>query len=200
MDKPHCAMIDMVFELKGEALPVSYPFALWDELVRCAPQLANNDLAGIIPLRTAESGENALLPKRAKLAIRLPQALAEIVSNLSGRELDISGNTLRLGAGQPRQIQPHATLHAQLVTGADDEAGFLKEMQACLDAMSIQAGLICGRRRTLSDNSHTLSGHSLVIYDLAPEASLHLQSAGLGAGRRFGCGIFMPYKIISGMV
>jgi len=122
MDKSHCAMIDMVFELEGEALPTSYPFALWNELVRCAPQLANDDLVGIIPLRTAESGEKVLLPKRAKLAIRLPQALAEIVSGLSGRELDISGNTLRLGTGRPRQIQFHSTLYAQLVTGADDEA------------------------------------------------------------------------------
>ena len=199
MDKLPCAMIDMVFELEGEALPTSYPFALWDELVRCAPQLANDDLVGIIPLRTVQSGENMLLPKRAKLAIRLPQAQTGIVTGLTGRELDISGNTLRLGAGQPRQIQPHATLHAQLVIGADDEASFLKEMQGHLDAMGIRAGLICGGRRTLSDNGRTLSGHGLVIYDLAPEASLHLQSTGLGAGRRFGCGIFMPYKIISGL-
>ncbi|OGT05635.1 MAG: hypothetical protein A2143_04270 [Gallionellales bacterium RBG_16_57_15] len=65
--------------------------------------------------------------------------------------------------------------------------------------MSIQGRLICGRQQTLSDNSHSLIGHSLVIYDLAPEASLHLQNAGLGAGRQFGCGIFMPYKIISGL-
>lgn len=199
MDKSHCAMIDMVFELNGEALPTSYPFALWDGLVRCTPQLANDDLVGIIPLRTVQSDENMLLPKRVKLAIRLPQALAEIISDLSGRELDISGNKLRLGACQPRSIQPHPTLHAQLVIGTDDEAGFLKEIQAGLDAMNIRGRLICGKRQTLSDNSRTLIGHSLVIYDLAPEASLHLQYAGLGAGRRFGCGIFVPYKIISGL-
>ena len=199
MDKLPCTMIDMMFELKGEALPASYPFALWDELVRCAPQLAHNDSVGILPLRTVPSGENMLLPKRAKLAIRLPQALAEIVSVLTGRELDISGNKLRLGACQPRPIQPHPTLHAQLVIGTDDEAGFLKERQADLEAMNIQGRLICGKRQTLSDNSHTLTGHSLVIYDLAPSASLHLQHAGLGAGRHFGCGIFMPYKIISGL-
>lgn len=199
MDKSHCAMIDMVFELKGDALPTSYPFALWDELVRYAPQLANDDLAGIIPLRTVQSGENMLLPKRAKLAIRLPQAQAEIITVLTGRELNISGNKLRLGACQPRPIQSHSTLHAQLVIGTDDEAGFLKEIQADLDAMNIQGRLICGKRQTLSDNSHTLIGHSLVIYDLAPSASLHLQCAGLGAGRRFGCGIFVPYKIISGL-
>lgn len=199
MDKLPCAMIDMVFELEGEALPIAYPFALWDELVQCAPQLANDDLVGVIPLRTVQSGENMLLPKRAKLAIRLPQAQTGIVSGLTGRELDISGNKLRLGTCQPRPIQPHSTLHAQLVIGTDDEADFLEETRADLEAMSIQGRLICGRRQTLSDNSHSLIGHSLVIYDLAPEASLHLQNAGLGAGRQFGCGIFMPYKIISGL-
>lgn len=199
MDKEPCAMIDMVFELKGDALPTSYPFALWDELVRCAPQLAHSDVIGIVPLRMVQSGENMLLPKRTKLTIRLPQTQAEIASGLTGRELDISGNKLRLGACQPRPIQPHPTLHAQLVIGTDDEAGFLKEIQADIKAMNIQGRLICGKRQTLSDNSHTLSGHSLVIYDLEPEASLHLQSAGLGAGRRFGCGIFVPYKIISGL-
>lgn len=199
MDQEPSAMIDMVFELKGDVLPTSYPFALWDELVRCAPQLAHDDLVGIVPLRTVQSGENMLLPKRTKLTIRLPQARAEIASGLTGRELDISGNTLCLGACQPRPIQPHPTLHAQLVIGIDDEAGFLKAIQADLDAMSIQGRLICGRRQTLSDSSHTLIGHSLVIYDLAPAASLHLQNAGLGAGRQFGCGIFIPYKIISGL-
>ncbi len=199
MDKKPCAMIDMLFELKGDVLPASYPFALWDELLRCAPQLANSDSVGIIPLRTVPSDENRLLPRRAKLAIRLPQAQAGIARDLTGSELDIAGNTLRLGACQLRAIQPHSTLHAQLVIGTDDEVVFLKKIQADLDAMNIRGRLICGKRQTLSDGSHTLTGYSLVIYDLAPSASVHLQSAGLGDGRRYGCGIFIPYKTISGL-
>lgn len=199
MEKTDSTMIDMVFELDGESLPASYPFVLWNELVRCVPHLADDESVGIIPLRTAESGENMLLPKRTKLVIRLPQALKESASELPGSKLDISGNPLHLGAAHLRQIQPSPTLHAQLVTGDDNEASFLKKIQADLDAMGIKAKMICGRRRTLSDNSHTLSGYSLVIHDLAPEASLRLQSAGLGGERRFGCGIFMPHKVISGL-
>ena len=199
MEKTNSTMIDMVFELDGESLPASYPFALWNELVRHVPHLADDESVGIIPLRTAESGENMLLPKRAKLVIRLPQALKESISGLPGSKLDISGSPLHLGAAHLRQIQPSPTLHAQLVTGDDDEPSFLKKIQADLDAMGIKAKMICGRRRTLSDNNHTLSGYSLVIHDLAPEASLHLQSAGLGGERRFGCGIFMPHKVISGL-
>jgi len=193
------AMIDMVFDASGETLPPGYPFALWAELVRHVPQLADDESIGVLPLRTAESGADILLPRRAKLVLRLPQTLMQAAAALSGVNLDISGSALRLGAGQPRQMQPHPTLHAQLVTGADDEVAFLEEMRASLSAMGIEAGLICGRHKTLADDRHTLTGYSLVVHDLKPETSLSLQSEGMGEGRHFGCGIFLPYKVISGL-
>jgi len=192
-------IIDMAFDASGETLPPAYPFALWAELVRHVPQLAGDEPVGVIPLRTAESNGDMLLPKRAKLVLRLPQTLMQAAATLSGEELNISGRPLRLGASQRRQIQPHPTLHAQLVTDAGDEMTFLSKMQTDLHVMGIKAGLICGRHRTLTDSHHTLTGYSLVVHDLKPEASLRLQSNGLGEGRCFGCGIFLPYKVISGL-
>lgn len=199
MTAARSAMIDMVFDASGETLPPGYPFALWAELARHVPQLADDESVGVLPLRTAESGADILLPRRAKLVLRLPQNLMQAAAALSGASLDISGSALRLGTGQPRQMQPHPTLHAQLVTGADDEAAFLEEMRASLSAMGIEAGLICGRRKALVDDSHSLTGYSLVVHDLKPETSLSLQGEGMGKGRRFGCGIFLPYKVISGL-
>ncbi|OGT01723.1 MAG: type I-MYXAN CRISPR-associated protein Cas6/Cmx6 [Gallionellales bacterium RIFCSPLOWO2_12_FULL_59_22] len=193
------AMIDMAFEASGESLPPAYPFALWAELTRHVPQLEGDDSVGVLPLRTAESGADMLLPRRAKLVLRLPHTLMRPAAALSGTNLDISGSALHLGAGQPRQMQPHPTLHAQLVTGAEDEVEFLEEMRASLSAMGIQAGLICGKHKTLADAGRSLAGFSLVVHDLKPEASLSLQSEGLGEGRHFGCGIFLPYKVISGL-
>jgi len=38
-----------------------------------------------------------------------------------------------------------------------------------------------------------------VIHDLKPEASLRLQYTGLGSDRRYGCGVFVPYKVITGL-
>lgn len=193
------AMIDMVFDASGETLPPAYPFALWAELARHVPLLADDESVGVLPLRTAESGADILLPRRAKLVLRLPQTLKQAAAALSGASLDISGSALRLGVAQERQIQPHPTLHAQLVTGADDEVAFLEEIRASLNTMCIEAGLICGMRRTLSDDSHTLTGYSLVVHSLKPETSLRLQSDGMGEGRHFGCGIFLPHKVISGL-
>ncbi|MDE2309536.1 MAG: type I-MYXAN CRISPR-associated protein Cas6/Cmx6 [Betaproteobacteria bacterium] len=192
-------MIDMVFDLGGGTLPTAYPFALWEALIRRVPQLTEKKLVGVLPLRAAENKEGMLLPKRAKLVLRLPMALAAHAAALSGQQLDVAESTLRLGAMKMRPIRPYPTLHAQLVTGATDEALFLAGINTQLSKMGIAARLICGKRRTLTGARQSIHGYSLVIHDLKPEASLQLQYAGLGEGRQFGCGIFVPYKTISGL-
>lgn len=189
----------MAFDLVGETLPTTYPFALWAEIVRLAPQLAENEFIGVLPLRTAESNEGLLLPKRAKLVLRLPTTLSGTASRLCGSVLQVGSSQLQVGECSTRPIQPYSTLHAQLVTGTSDEAIFMNDIMVQLSEMKISAKLICGKHRTLSDNQHTIHGFSLVIHDLKPEASVQLQYAGLGENRQFGCGIFVPYKVISGL-
>lgn len=195
----HSEMIDVVFEISGETLPVAYCYALWEELVRLAPQLMENEHIGVIPLRMPESNEVMLLPKRAKLILRLPHALADAVSGLSQQQIQVAGSVLRLGSSKARTIHPYSTLHAQLVTGAEDEVAFVAEVESALAALGVKAKLICGQRHTLTDGIRTISGYSLVLHDLTPNDSLRVQYAGLGKERRFGCGIFVPYKVISSL-
>ncbi len=192
-------MIDMVFDLDGGTLPAGYPFALWAELVRCIPQLEDEKSVGILPLRGTRQGEELLLPKRAKLVIRLPTTLLDPAARLAGQQLDVGGRTVRLGAAKSRPISPHPTVHAQLVTGASDEIIFVQYITTQLAAMRIKGKLICGRRGAINDAQQSIDGFSLVVHDLTPEASLQLQFAGLGKGRQFGCGIFVPSKVISGL-
>lgn len=199
-------MIDLVFDLDGGTLPAAYPFALWEALICHVPQLAAEKFVGVLPLRAAENNEGMLLPKRAKLVLRLPVALVSRATALSGQQLNVAQSPLRpgeysllLGKSKLRPIQPHPTLHAQLVTGATDELIFLDGVKKQLNAMGIAAGLICGKRHILSCVQQSIHGYSLVVHDLKPEASLQLQYAGLGDFRQFGCGIFLPYKVISGL-
>lgn len=199
MTTPNAEMIDVVFEISGGTLPAAYPYALWDELARLVPQLGDDENVGVIPLRTSQSNEGMLIPKRAKLVLRLPQALADAVYDLAQKQMRIAGSELRLGSCKTRPIQHYSTLHAQLVTGAEDELSFVREVETALAAMDVEAQLICGQRRTLTDGNRTISGYSLVLHDLKPEDSLRVQYAGLGKERRFGCGIFIPYKVISGL-
>jgi len=192
-------MIDVVFEISGEALPAAYHFALWNEISRLIPQLAENENIGMIPLRMAESKEGLLLNKRAKLVLRLPPDFTEVATGLTNKQLQVAGNELNLGSCKTRSIQHYPTLHAHLVTGAEDEVEFMAEVEAALAAMGVKANLICGRRHQLTDGERVIRGFSLVLHDLTPEGSLRVQYAGLGKERRFGCGIFVPYKVISSM-
>jgi CRISPR-associated protein Cas6 len=199
-DKNLPDMIDMVFDLDGGTLPATYPFPLWAALIRRVPELAEQRLVGVLPLRGTTNNERILLPKRSKLVMRLPTILAErTAARLTGQQFDITGSTLRLGAAKERTIQPYPTIHAQLVAGISDEVLFMKHISTQLGEMQIKGNLICGKRHTLNGDQQSIQGYSLVIHDLTPSASLQLQCAGLGEGRQFGCGIFVPYKEISGL-
>ncbi len=190
-------MVNVVFDVSGESVPVNYPFALWSELVRLVPELEGDTSIGILPLRTTGSECGMLLPKRAKLVVRLPAKLATQMAALSGQELDISGNQLKIGTGKLREIQPYATIHAHLVVGTEDEVTFVENVAARLTDLGITASLICGRQNSLLDGDRCIHGFSLVIHNLKPEDSLRLQYTGLGSDRQYGCGIFVPYKVIS---
>lgn len=199
MAESSAEMIDFAFDLDGGALSSAYPFALWAELVRHVPQLGEDAATGVLPLRAAESGEKILLTRRAKLVLRLPPALAVYAAALSGLRLEIDGSTICLGAGKLREIQPYSTLHAHLVAGAEDEVEFIGSVTAELAAMDVQGKLICGRSTSLVGAGRAIHGFSLVIHDLKPEASLRLQYTGLSSDRRYGCGVFVPYKVITGL-
>lgn len=190
-------MIDAIFDVSGSVLPVSYPFALWNALIRHVPALEADASVGVIPLRTAASEAGMLLPKRAKLTLRLPAALAGHIDALSGQQLDIESGALQLGNGKLRQIQAHPTLHAHLVIGVEDEVEFLQSVAERLVELDIAGKLLCGMRNDLIGPDRAIHGYSLVIHDLKADASLRLQYTGLGSDRRFGCGIFVPYKAIT---
>jgi CRISPR-associated protein Cas6 len=192
-------MVDMVFDLEGSTLPASYRAALWDALLRLAPRFAEEKV-GVLPLRSAENSQDMLLSKRAKLVVRMPTTLAgSATAGLTGQQLDIAGNTMRIGSAKARTIQPYPTIHAQMVTGPDDEVLFVEDIRDQMAELGVAGKLICGKRITISDGQWSLHGYSLVLHDLKPEASLLLQYAGLGVDRQFGCGIFVPYKVITGL-
>mgnify|MGYP003546581048 FL=1 len=138
-----------------------------------------------------------LLAKRAKLVVRLPRSLATQTTPLSGQELNIGGSQLKIGKAKLREIQPYSTIHAHLVVATDDEVAFVENVSTRLADLGITASLICGRQNSLLDGDQCVHGFSLVIHDLKPEDSLRLQYNGLGSDRKFGCGIFVPYKAIS---
>jgi len=193
-------VVDLVFDLDGGTLPAAYRIGLWEALLDLAPQLAEEKLVGVLPLRSTVNSQDMLLAKRAKLVIRIPAKLAgTAASSLTGQQLDIGGSIVRIGVAKAREIQPFPTIHAQLVTGSSDEVLFVEDIKQQMDKLGVTGKLICGKRVNVNGGQRSIDGFSLVIHDLKPDASLQLQYAGLGNERQFGCGIFVPYKIITGL-
>jgi CRISPR-associated protein Cas6 len=193
-------MIDLMFELQGGTLPVAYHSALWDALLDQLPWLAEEKFVGILPLQSTINGQGILLAKRSRLVIRIPTTLAEsVTTGLTGKQLDIAGSALLLGKVKTRQIQPYPTIHAHLITGSSDEVRFVKDISEQMEVLGVAGKLICGKRVAVDNGQRSIEGYSLVLHDLKPEASLVLQYAGLGVDHQYGCGIFIPYKVITGL-
>jgi CRISPR-associated protein Cas6 len=190
-------MIDAVYDISGEMLPLHYHHALWHALLRHIPTLAVDEATGVIPLRTSATSSAQLLPKRAKLVVRIRAARADQFSALINQTLEVNGCKLQLSNGKLRKITPYPTLHAHLVASREDEVEFLLGVKSRLTELGIHGNLLCGMRNSLHTPEGVIQGYSLVIHDLKPDDSQRLQYAGLGADRRYGCGIFIPYKAIT---
>jgi len=92
-----------------------------------------------------------------------------------------------------RELLPHATLYSYLVAAGDaSEVGFLDAMAAELPTLDATCRCICGRQQAAE--AGTLRGFSLMLDGLSRSASLRVLESGLGAERRFGCGLFVPHK------
>jgi CRISPR-associated protein Cas6 len=188
-------MIDVVFALSGRSLPTAYAHALWRETVRVLPWLETQKYAGILPLRMAADTGGVLLPHRAKLVLRVPVGFLKQALQMSGQELNVGGHVLSVGAARERPLQAHSTLHAHLVASARAEEAFLGDVAAELREMGVTCQWICGKRMSVA-GARPIQGFSLVLHELKPQDSLRVQCMGLGGERRYGCGIFVPYKAI----
>ncbi len=188
------SMLDLSFDVAGGELPFHYQAALRQALLQIAPALAD-ERVGLLPLRVSNAAHGYLLSRRIKLVLRVPEALLAAAGQLSGCRLAVGSGWIQLGICKARSIEPYPTLHAPVVASDEDEVNFMQRVQAELDKLQIVGKLICGRY----SREAGMTGYSLVVHDLKPDASVKLQAHGLGGQRLLGCGVFVHYKLISGL-
>ncbi len=188
-------MVDVAFSLRGASIPADHGWQLFRLLAERLDWLAAETDAGVHPIRGARALAGEIhLGERARLMLRLPRERAEQSFALSGARLAL-GKGVEVGGARLRQLFAHATLYSQFVaTGSPDEAGFQRDVSAELARAGIGCEVICGRIRRAQTEGAEIVGFSLMLHELSPEHSLGMQAAGLGAGRKLGCGIFIPHK------
>ncbi len=190
------AMVDVVYPLAGHDLPRDHRQALAEALERVLPGLLEWPRLGVHGINVvAGVGGLALLSQRARLTLRVQREQLAALAPLDGSTLDVAGHSLKLGRGVPRELLPHGTLYANLVTTCeDDELLFQSAVERELQALHVSGRAICGRRHVMTLNAAGLTGFSLMLDGLSPADSMQLLEAGLGRHRRLGCGVFVPHR------
>ncbi|MBK1735489.1 hypothetical protein CKO15_09375 [Halorhodospira abdelmalekii] len=162
-----------------------------------------------------------LLSRRSQLVLRTPRASGAALCSLVGCELVLGDCTLLLGAVREQPLVATEPLYAARVldpiatdaerdaerkvdeeieeegAAAASEAAFLRTVHAALQALDIQPRrLLSGRRQWLATPSGVVATRSLLVDGIGAPASVALQAHGLGGGRLWGCGFFVPHKSV----
>lgn len=193
-------VVDVAIPLGEGVLPIDYREALWQGLIALLPWLGDDPGVGVHPIRGAGSGQRLLLPRRARLVLRVRRARVAGLAALAGRSLVVGEQVLRLGAPVPRELEPYPTLAAAFVaSGADDDLGHHETIAAWLEERGLSVRFICGtlQRRMVAGESR--AGSSVVAHDLREPEAGRLLVEGLGEARHLGYGLFVPAKRITGI-
>ncbi len=198
---------DVIFRIECKSIPQEHAHALAEALQAALPWLADEPEAGIHPLLGAESGngwerpdtEVLYLSRRQRLTLRLPKHRLDDVAALVGQTLDIDGHPLTVGRFTTRKLSDLPTLFAKgVVTDpGQSETEFLEQVAEQLRAMGIRIRkMMCGKEGQIAVPDGTLHTRSLMLAELDREESVRLQEKGIGPGRQYGCGLFLPQKDI----
>ena len=201
-------IVDVSFTIRCPTIPLDHAHALSTELRDVMPWLGEEDGAGIHLIHGAASGNGWFRPedatgevlhlsRRTRMRLRVPAHRLDEVRGLSGRQLDIGGHPLEIGKSDVHLLSSLPTLFSRyVITGEDTgEEQFLAEAMSALQELGINCRkMLCGITHTLAFPAGPVYTRSLMVADLEPEESVKLQQAGLGKGREFGCGLFIPHK------
>mgnify|MGYP001182572790 FL=1 len=200
-------MVDVAFRINCKTLPYDHAFSLSSEILKYLPWLRENNLTGIQTLHGPDSGngwtraenEEIFLSKRTRLIIRVPKSDFDKTCKLEGETLEVLGNNIKVGSASKKPFLTVRDLICRFVLTDDDldESEFLKYVAKEFEEHNIHIRkAICGKTKYFTVGGNKKFTRSLMIADLSKENSIKLQDVGVGIGRIFGCGIFLPHKSI----
>lgn len=200
-------IVDVNFKIKCSQLPLDHAHQLSTAIIKELPWIKDNEIVGIHLIHGAESGNGWIRPtgpkeliypsRRTLFTIRSPQEYVDDVKNLNGKSIVVCDTSIEFSKPSIRKLSKLTTIFARYVLAnqIEDEDVFLQEMAKLLTEKNIQPKkMMSGRATTLSFPDKVFSVRSLMIDGLDSKDSVRLQQEGLGAGRKFGCGIFLPHK------
>lgn len=199
-------VVDLSFKISCKQIPTMHALELAQALYKVLPWIEQYPEIGIHQIHGAATGngwerppdgELMHLSKRSKMHLRVPREKIDDARQISGETLDIAGYSVEVGEASVKLLNPIQTLFARYVIGprALDEDQFMDWLAEELKQRDIQVRkMLCGIGHTIKTADGEIETRSVMIADLDKTNSLSLQETGVGPGRHFGCGIFLPHK------
>lgn len=190
--------VELRFPLTGKTLPTDQGYAMYGAISRVVPEVHAADWFALETIPGVARGDGTThLDPQGKLRMRLPQEHVALLLKLAGKQLILNGQAIRLGAPQINLLQPSSALYARIVTikGFTEPECFTDAVCRKLDQAGIRGEIAVGSRRVLKVSDKTIVGFGLAIHELSDDASILLQTDGLGGRRKMGCGYFNPIRL-----
>ncbi len=153
-----CSIVDLVFKITGQALPIDHAYALFQGLVRPLPWIQDDQWLGIHHVHIAESGNGWIrsddhgilqLSGRARLVVRLHINMLDSARLLCGKHIAVDKHIIEIGTAKVRPLNPLNTVSARHVVAdqeIQDETKFLQWVNEQLKVVGITpTKLLCGK-------------------------------------------------------
>ena len=200
-------IVDVNFKIKCSHLPLDHAHQLSSAIISELPWIEDNALVGIHLIHGAESGNGWIRPtnpeeliypsRRTLFSLRTPQENIDDVASLEGKSISVCGTSIEFSKPTIRKLSKLTTIFARYVLAdhIEDEEAFLNEMAELLKQKNIHPQkMMSGRTFSMTFPDKIFPSRSLMIDGIEVTESVRLQQEGLGPGRKFGCGIFLPHK------
>ncbi|HNU83566.1 MAG TPA: type I-MYXAN CRISPR-associated protein Cas6/Cmx6 [Thermoanaerobaculia bacterium] len=191
-------VVDLEFALTGTTVvPIDHAHALYGALKAVVPALGDLQGLGVHTLRGRPDPPDLLLPKGARLRLRLPAAAIPVALELAGKVIRLHERTALVGVPQVFPLAPSSALWARMVTQrfqtVENDAA-RQQLLASFREEHREGEVTVGRARTIRIHGKQVLGFEMAIRGLGAEESIRLQSEGFGGRRAFGCGLFLPRR------
>ena len=194
-------IVDVLFPLSGDSIPVDHGYQLFSALAGALPALHGENTWGVHPIRGDRVDKGQLrLDRRSFLKVRIPIEDFGALMEVTGKTLEVGSARLIVGIPRVHPLTPVAVLKARLVTIKGAGLGPRAAENAVRDEMALAvrkqlAGLPLemdperiqvdiGRRHKVRIGSgaqgHQVVGFAVGLAGLSASASLAIQHQGIG--------------------
>lgn len=209
------AIVELSFPVRGTSLPVDNGFIVYQAVARSVPWVGEQAQVGlaIVPIQGNPHRGFLDLTSGSRLTFRLSAGDVPRLSPLAGQCLVFGNVTLILGQPAQSDLRPSSSLASAFVVAegcrhSDEVQEWLTRQFRTLDIgtapelrlkrfkeqpATAQSGTSCPYvRRFQQVGESSVVGWEVQVRGLVPQESLRLQEVGVGPGRRYGCGVFVP--------